>query len=186
MMGDIRIIHVPSDDEPFAVIDKPRFLPSAPLYEGDDSAFTRAAAVYPFLLGVNGKKPCEHGLLHRIDTLTSGLLLVASTQAAYESLSTAQDSGLFVKTYRAVCRQLKGQEQCGFAPLPHDFNIESYIKKRLESEQYHVILCNNSLEIDSILSTNKVDLIIIDKPIKEENDYKELTLKIDKSKLSPR
>ena len=68
----------------------------------------------------------------------------------------------------------------------NDFNIESYIKKHLESEQYHVILCNNSLEIDSILSTNKVDLIIIDKPIKEENDYKELTLKIDKSKLSPR
>ena len=68
----------------------------------------------------------------------------------------------------------------------NDFNIESYIKKRLESEQYHVILCKNSLEIDSILSTNKVDLIIIDKPIKEENDYKELTLKIDKSKRSPR
>lgn len=68
----------------------------------------------------------------------------------------------------------------------NDFNIETYIKKRLESEQYHVILCNNSLEIDSILSTNKVDLIIFDKPIKEENDYKELTLKIDKSKLSPR
>lgn len=68
----------------------------------------------------------------------------------------------------------------------NDFNIVSYIKKLLESEQYHVILCNNSLEIDSILSTNKVDLIIIDKPIKEENDYKELTLKIDKSKLSPR
>lgn len=68
----------------------------------------------------------------------------------------------------------------------NDFNIESYIKKLLESEQYHVIFCNNSLEIDSILSTNKVDLIIIDKPIKEENDYKELTLKIDKSKLSPR
>lgn len=39
----------------------------------------------------------------------------------------------------------------------NDFNIESYIKKRLESEQYHVILCNNSLEIDSILSTNKVE-----------------------------
>ena|GEM_PF-5006253 len=68
----------------------------------------------------------------------------------------------------------------------NDFNIVSYIKKHLESEQYHVILCNNSLEIDSILSTNKVDLIIIDKPIKEENDYMELTLKIDKSKLSPR
>ncbi len=68
----------------------------------------------------------------------------------------------------------------------NDFNIETYIKKHLESEQYHVILCNNSLEIDSILSTNKVDLIIIDKLIKEENDYKELTLKIDKSKLSPR
>lgn len=68
----------------------------------------------------------------------------------------------------------------------NDFNIESHIKKLLESEQYHVILCNNFLEIDSILSTNKVDLIIIDKPIKEENDYKELTLKIDKSKLSPR
>lgn len=65
----------------------------------------------------------------------------------------------------------------------NDFNIETYIKKHLESEQYHVILCNNSLEIDSILSTNKVDLIIIDKPIKEENDYKELTLKIDKYKL---
>lgn len=128
MAEDIKIIHVPSEDEPFAVIDKPRFLPSAPLYEGDDSAFTRAAAVYPFLLGVNGKKPCEHGLLHRIDTLTSGLLLIASTQAAYERLSAAQDSGLFVKTYRAVCRRLLNeQEQFGFAPLPQDFNTETFL-----------------------------------------------------------
>lgn len=27
----------------------------------------------------------------------------------------------------------------------NDFNIVSYIKKHLESGQYHVILCNNSL-----------------------------------------
>jgi 23S rRNA pseudouridine1911/1915/1917 synthase len=45
----------------------------------------------------------DYGLIHRLDTATSGLLLVALTQSAYDSLLAEQAAGRFVKEYRAVC-----------------------------------------------------------------------------------
>ena len=54
--AQITIIQKPSQDNPFIVLIKPRNLPSAPLMEGEDSAFTQAATIYPELLKVDGKK----------------------------------------------------------------------------------------------------------------------------------
>ena len=78
----IQIAIAPSKENPFVVIKKPRGLPSAPLFEGDECAFMQAAKLYPYLLEVSGKKAIEHGLVHRIDTETEGLLLIATTQGA--------------------------------------------------------------------------------------------------------
>ena len=86
-MNRIEIIKEPTKEKPFLIIYKPKDLPSAPLTADDsDNAFSQAAALYPELLQVHGKKEIEHGLLHRLDTATSGLLLIARTQDFYDYL----------------------------------------------------------------------------------------------------
>ncbi|MCR5764328.1 MAG: hypothetical protein K6G00_13185 [Treponema sp.] len=105
MIGNacISILHEPSDSEPFLVLFKPRGLPSAPLNENDESAYTQAEKMFPILHNVVGKKKVEHGLIHRIDTDTEGLLLIASSQNFYTYMQGIQKANLFFKTYRAVC-----------------------------------------------------------------------------------
>lgn len=98
----INIIHEPTEAEPFLVADKPAGLPTAPLHDDDDSALTQAVALFPQLAAVTGKKAVEKGLVHRIDTATRGLVLVAATDAWYDFLAAAQRSGKFQKWYRAT------------------------------------------------------------------------------------
>lgn len=109
LYSKIKIVHVPSEKEPFVVIDKPRGLASAPLAPGDASALTWVAEKFPETKNVCGKKAIEYGLVHRIDTETRGLLLVALTQEFYDRLIEEQTNGRFVKHYMAVCNFLGGQ-----------------------------------------------------------------------------
>lgn len=99
----IEILHEPTASEPFVVLSKPSGLASAPLAVGDASALTECARLFPAVLNVRGKKAAEGGLLHRIDTQTSGLLLVAASQDFYDHIIAAQEEGRFVKGYRADC-----------------------------------------------------------------------------------
>lgn len=98
----ISIIHEPTEAEPFLVADKPAGLPTAPLHDDDDSALTQALVLFPQLAAVTGKKAVEKGLVHRIDTATRGLVLVAATDAWYDFLTDAQRRGKFQKWYRAT------------------------------------------------------------------------------------
>lgn len=98
----ISIIHEPTETEPFLVADKPAGLPTAPLHDDDDSALTQAVALFPQIAAVTGKKAVEKGLVHRIDTATRGLVLVAATDAWYDFLADAQRRGNFRKWYRAT------------------------------------------------------------------------------------
>lgn len=126
----IRIIHYPTDADPFCVIDK-GILPSAPLHEGDDCALTRSLRLVPSLDAVAGKagmaqnargtaKSIERGLIHRLDNDTSGLLLIAATQDAYTALSRSQDAGLFTKSYLAATERVQGNTASlhGYPPPP--------------------------------------------------------------------
>lgn len=98
----IQILNEPNPDFPFVVINKPKGLASAPLREGDESALTQAIALFPQIKNVKGKKPVEYGLVHRIDTATSGILLIATEQDAYNKLIQDQKEGKFIKTYTAT------------------------------------------------------------------------------------
>lgn len=103
----VRILHEPTASEPFVVLDKPRGLPSAPLAEGDDCALTQALKLFPQIGGVTGRKPVEKGLVHRIDTDTCGLVLVAASQEFYDLMVEEQANDRFVKQYSATCRYEK-------------------------------------------------------------------------------
>jgi 23S rRNA pseudouridine1911/1915/1917 synthase len=93
------------EDTTFAVFDKPAGLPSAPLNTLDtkDTALTQMGKICPEILTIQGKKPIECGLVHRIDTATRGLLLVAKTQMAFNFFQKEQTEGRFIKYYTAFC-----------------------------------------------------------------------------------
>ena len=118
---NIEIIHEPSDKEPYVIIYKPCGLPSAPLSEDDqDNALASTAKRFPEINSVCGKKYAEKGLLHRLDTDASGIILIASNQYAYDFLINAQNTGQFVKKYRAICIADSKNSQIlgGFPPVP--------------------------------------------------------------------
>ncbi len=103
-MKKIEIVRKPDSENPFLVINKPHGLPSAPVFEGDrDNALFQALELYPEIGLVHGKKEIEKGLVHRLDTVTSGLILIATTQSAYDYFQECQSKGQFVKYYRAEC-----------------------------------------------------------------------------------
>ena len=120
------IIHSPAADSPFLVVFKPAGLPSAPLFEGDESVLTWAVRLFPEISEIHGKKEVEHGLIHRIDTETSGLVLIATTQKSYDTLVQSQKENRFEKWYHAEvesipeCAQILG----GFPPVPALFPLK--------------------------------------------------------------
>ena len=140
MAEEITVIHEASPQKPYLIIDKAAGLPSAPLNENDiNNAFYQAAKLYPQLLKVQGKKAVEHGLLHRLDTATSGLMIIAATQECYDFLQEEQKQGRIIKTYTAECNlQTALQEQKIVVPekkivVPElvegaSFTIQSYFR----------------------------------------------------------
>ncbi len=124
MVEQITVIHEPTSQKPYLIIDKPAGLPSAPLNEDDkENAFSQAAALYPQILNVQGKKSVEHGLLHRLDTATSGLMIIAATQECYDFLQEEQKQGKIIKTYTAEC-ELQNKDYFE----GQTFNIQSYFR----------------------------------------------------------
>ena len=92
------------EDESLLVFDKRSGVTSLPHSARDvRSAVSAALAHFPGLarVGRQGKGGLEPGLLHRLDTGTSGLLAFAKTQTAFNRLSQAWRAGEVRKTYRA-------------------------------------------------------------------------------------
>ena len=83
------------------VVDKPSGLPSVAIAgRGGPSLASWAAATQPASAGRGG--PGEHGLAHRLDTPTSGLVLIALTDQAHTSLRRQFTRREIEKTYLAL------------------------------------------------------------------------------------
>lgn len=89
----------------YAVVYKPANIPTAPLHENEHgTALALFLKERPQAKKVRGaKKAIECGLLHRLDTPTSGLVLIAKTQTAYDALLNLQEKNKISKTYFAFC-----------------------------------------------------------------------------------
>ena len=135
MTNKIEFLNTPSKENPFLVISKPSGLPTAPLSAQDtNNALYLAAQTFPEILSVNGKKEIEHGLVHRIDTVTEGLILIATTQDAYENFINQQKNNNFTKFYTAICQKNQNKKE-GFPDFPqqnifyqNEFKIQSYFR----------------------------------------------------------
>jgi len=103
----------------WSLLAKPHGMPTAPLVEGGKGTLLEwYLELRPDARSVVGRKAVEHGLLHRLDTGTEGLVLVARTQASYAVLFAAQQAGLIRKTYQAVCTPLPGKTLPAPGTLP--------------------------------------------------------------------
>jgi 23S rRNA pseudouridine1911/1915/1917 synthase len=91
------------EDDWLIAIDKPAGVPSHALRAGESGTIASALlARYPELRGV-GYRELEPGLLHRLDTDTSGVLLAARSVEAFSALRALHEAGGIVKTYVALC-----------------------------------------------------------------------------------
>jgi 23S rRNA pseudouridine1911/1915/1917 synthase len=92
-----------------AVVDKPAGQPTAPLRPGETGTLVNAIlgrwtelvpADAETFVGHSAREP---GIVHRLDTETSGAVVVARTRAAFEALKTALKEGRLDKRYLLVC-----------------------------------------------------------------------------------
>lgn len=90
------------ESDAVVVVHKPPQLPSAPIRGGERGTLANGVvAKYPETASV-GADPREPGLVHRLDTDTSGLVIVARSQAAFDELKAALREGRVEKHYLAI------------------------------------------------------------------------------------
>jgi 23S rRNA pseudouridine1911/1915/1917 synthase len=94
---------------------------SAPL-RGGFSLLGWCAELYPEVLSPRSRLEREGGLLHRLDYGTWGLVLLARTQAALESLEQQQQQGAFLKEYGVLASAAPQPLLPGFPPEPPPAN----------------------------------------------------------------
>jgi 23S rRNA pseudouridine1911/1915/1917 synthase len=90
------------ESEDFVIVDKPAGLPTAPLTRSDSRSLAAALlARYPEMRGV-GFRDREPGLVHRLDNETSGVVLAARSQEAFQTARSLFESASIEKRYQAV------------------------------------------------------------------------------------
>ena len=88
----------------FLIAYKPHGLPTVPLKGQDaDTLLSRVGKLYTALLEPFSDKYWEGGAVHRLDNDTAGLVIFALDRDFYDDILKSQNSGLFRKTYTAVC-----------------------------------------------------------------------------------
>ncbi len=115
-----QVIDAPAEPDPNAplkvlletphvvVVDKPAGQPTAPLRPGESGTLVNALlGKYPELVPqgekVIGHSAREPGIVHRLDTETSGAVVAARTQEAFEELKSALREERLDKRYFLVC-----------------------------------------------------------------------------------
>jgi 23S rRNA pseudouridine1911/1915/1917 synthase len=117
--GDLplRVVH---EDADFLVVDKPAGMPSHPLRPSERGTLANAiVSRFPEAVA-HGHKKREAGLLQRLDTPTSGLLLVARSLRGFDELTTMMKQGAIDKRYKALCAGAVRAPQRIDLPIGHD------------------------------------------------------------------
>jgi 23S rRNA pseudouridine1911/1915/1917 synthase len=109
------ILHL---DAALVVVNKPPGMPSHPLRPGERGTAANALVTrWPECAGV-GQDPREAGLVHRLDTGTSGVLAAARTQPAWVAVRSAFARGAVHKRYLALVHGTPSGAGCEL-PLVH-------------------------------------------------------------------
>jgi 23S rRNA pseudouridine1911/1915/1917 synthase len=98
------------ESDQVVVVDKAAGQPTAPLRPGEVGTLVNAIlGRYPELVpnadSFVGHSAREPGIIHRLDTETSGTVVVARTRAAFDALKSALKEGRLDKRYLLVCAE---------------------------------------------------------------------------------
>jgi 23S rRNA pseudouridine1911/1915/1917 synthase len=117
-------LDVQLETDEFVVVCKPAGQPTAPIQPGETGTLVGALFGHYPEMGGFGRSPREPGIIHRLDTGTSGLLLAARTKPAFDAALAALRAGEIVKRYLLVCREKdlasSGVIDIPLAPHPKD------------------------------------------------------------------
>ena len=88
--------------ENYVVVEKPPYLPTHPNQFDDRNSFANAlVAHHPEVIGI-GDDALRPGIVHRLDTNTSGLMLAALTKTGFDELRKLFNERKIHKTYVAL------------------------------------------------------------------------------------
>jgi 23S rRNA pseudouridine1911/1915/1917 synthase len=108
------------ETEEYVIVDKPAGMPSHPLREDELGTVANAlVARYPEMREV-GYRAREPGILHRLDTHTSGVLLAARTPVAFDRLRDLLRASAIEKRYLARCVGFVEAPQAIETPIAND------------------------------------------------------------------
>jgi 23S rRNA pseudouridine1911/1915/1917 synthase len=106
------------EDDALVVVDKPAGVPAVALRPGDRGTIANALiARYPELAGVG--RPFEAGLVHRLDTPTSGVLAAARSQSDWQGLRAQFSARRVGKLYVAAVGGAVTQSGAISIPIGH-------------------------------------------------------------------
>lgn len=139
------------ESEAFVVVSKPAGQATAPLRGESGTLASALLGHYPEMAFV-GYSPREPGLLHRLDTGTSGLLVAARTGRAFESLRRALTQGAMEKRYFAIVSRVdlpdRGVISTFVGPDPRKGRKVIVYEKdpppgaRVQESRYRVVRCS--------------------------------------------
>lgn len=110
-------LEVVFEDEHLVVVDKRSGIPSVPLSPEETETVANAlAARFPECARI-GRSPGDGGLVQRLDTETSGLMIAARAEPVHRRLLVMQSAGEIEKTYIALARR-HGAELPGAIDAP--------------------------------------------------------------------
>lgn len=113
------VLPIVHEDDWIVVVDKPAGVPSHPLRAHEVGTVASAlVARYPDMAGV-GWRPREPGILHRLDTGTSGLMLAARDDMTFATLLRALREGDIEKRYIALVHGIPTVQVIDLPIAPH-------------------------------------------------------------------
>lgn len=122
------------EDSALVILEKPGRQPCHPLSPFETGTLANTLAFHwPQTLGV-GNHSLEPGLVHRLDTGTSGLLVVALHPEAWTRLKQDLQSRKWEKTYLALVEGILTEPRTLSLPLAHDSQDRRKMKTVTHSE----------------------------------------------------
>jgi 23S rRNA pseudouridine1911/1915/1917 synthase len=106
-------------DEAIVAVDKPAGMPTHPLRAGERGTLANALVARFPECALVADDAREGGVAHRLDTETSGVVLVARTRAAWQSLRHAFGDGAVAKEYLALVAGAPPPQGSIDLPLAH-------------------------------------------------------------------
>ena len=162
MQESRRTTEVIFENSDLLAVYKPKGLPTVPLRNKEgDSLLREIASDYPEVARVKAEKEWEGGIIHRLDTPTSGIVIAARNDETYQYLINAQKNNLIVKYY--IARTSPRSELLpGFEPFPYTFRVStleiaSYFRPYGERGASVRPVLNNHRYIKGIIYTTKAN-----------------------------